>query len=94
MPMAAIANGGLFTKQSLIMPRHDMGNADLDRDDTPRTRVFLDGTSLGYVLHNPILAALRFGASTTGCADHVDGSRLVALGSIATAHQYHPLISL
>ena len=92
--MAAIANGGLFTKQSLIVPRHDVRNTDLDRDDATGAGVFLDGTSLGDVLHNPLLAALRFGAATTGCAEDVNGCRLVALGSISAAHQYHPVFSL
>jgi hypothetical protein len=92
--MAAIANGGLFAEESLVVPRHDVRYCDFNRDDTPGTRVFLDGTSLGDVLDNPFLAALRLRAATARGTDHVNRRGLVTFGSIAATHQYHPFSSL
>jgi hypothetical protein len=92
--MAAIADGGLFAEQSFVVPRHEVRNSDFDGDDTPGTRVFLDGTGLGDVLDNPFLAALRLGAATAGSTNHVNGRRLVTFGSITSTHQYHPFSSL
>lgn len=92
--MSTIPNGGFFPEQSFVVPRDDVGRTDADGNDTTGAHVFLDCPRRGDVLHHPLVTALDFGSTTTRGAGDVNRRHLVALGAIATAHQYQPFFSL
>lgn len=92
--MSTIPDRRFLPEQSFVVPRDDVRRTDGDGNDATGAHVFLDRPRRGDVLNHPLVTAFHFGSTTTRRAGEVNRWHLVALGAIATAHQYQPFFSL